>query len=83
MILNGHSYYSLRYGTLSIKELIDIAKANQYNSIALTDINNTSGVLHFVKACELNRENMTKVPNLRSNAYLVPYLRYSQKKTTQ
>lgn len=51
MILNGRSYYSLRYGTLSIKELIDIAKANQYNSIALTDINNTSGVLHFVKAC--------------------------------
>ncbi len=51
MILNGHSYYSLRYGTLSIKELIDIAKTNQYNSIALTDINNTSGILHFVKAC--------------------------------
>ena len=51
MILNGHSYYSLRYGTLSINELIDIAKAKHYDSIALTDINNTSGVLHFVKAC--------------------------------
>ena len=51
MILNAHSYYSLRYGTLSINELIDIAKVKHYDSIALTDINNTSGVLHFVKAC--------------------------------
>ena len=51
MILNAHSYYSLRYGTLSIEEIIDSAIEKKYHSIALTDINNTSGILKFVKIC--------------------------------
>lgn len=51
MILNAHSYYSLRYGTLSVDEIIDSAIKNHYDNIALTDINNTSGVLRFVKIC--------------------------------
>lgn len=49
MILNAHSYYSLRYGLISIEELVDSALANGYETIALTDINNSSGVLEFVK----------------------------------
>ena len=51
MILNAHSYYSLRYGTLPVEELIDIAIAHHYDSVALTDINNTTGTLHFVNLC--------------------------------
>ncbi len=51
MILNAHSHYSLRYGTLSIEEIVRSAKEKHYESIALTDINNTSGALHFVKQC--------------------------------
>lgn len=51
MILNAHSYYSLRYGTLSIEEIVRIANENHYDCIALTDINNTSSALHFVKQC--------------------------------
>ena len=51
MILNAHSYYSLRYGTLSVSEVIQNAKEKQHDCIALTDINNTSGVLQFVKQC--------------------------------
>ena len=49
MILNAHSYYSLRYGVISNEELIDSAIANGYESMAITDINNSSGVLEFVK----------------------------------
>lgn len=52
MILNAHSNYSLRFGTLAIEEVIDEAIRNHYDTVALTDINNTSGVLRFVKLCK-------------------------------
>ena len=51
MILNAHTYYSLRYGTLSIEEVVQAALDNNYEAIAITDINNSSGVLEFVKVC--------------------------------
>lgn len=51
MILNAHSYYSLRYGTLSVEELISDARQQGYERLALTDINNTTGALKFVKLC--------------------------------
>lgn len=49
MILNAHSYYSLRYGVLSVDDLIQAAIANNYDAMAITDINNSAGVLEFVK----------------------------------
>lgn len=52
MYLNCHSYYSLRYGTLSPQELVDQAVRYGWNKIVLTDINNTSGVFEFYRACE-------------------------------
>lgn len=51
MYLNCHSYYSLRYGTLSIEELLKTAAFHQIKALALTDINNTTGVFEFVSAC--------------------------------
>ncbi len=53
LFLNCHSYYSLRYGTLSPKELVKYAKINGSETIALTDINNTTGMPDFVKECLL------------------------------
>lgn len=49
MLLNVHSYYSLRYGTLSIEELITQLMDNGYHTAVLTDINNSSGVFDFIK----------------------------------
>ncbi|MCB9064684.1 MAG: DNA polymerase III subunit alpha [Chitinophagales bacterium] len=49
MLLNTHSYYSLRYGTLSLEDLIKTLKSYGYDSAVLTDINNSSGVLDFIK----------------------------------
>lgn len=49
MLLNLHSYYSLRYGTLSIAELITALLHNAYDTAVLTDINNSSGALDFVR----------------------------------
>ena len=47
-----HSYYSLRYGVLSIEELIATAGNMGISTLALTDINNSTGIPYFVKNCE-------------------------------
>src|SRR5699024_727457 len=39
------------YGTLTAEELAAEAKARGYQALALTDINNTSGVFPFVQGC--------------------------------
>ncbi len=49
MLLNLHSYYSLRYGTLSLEELIAGMTAGGYDTAVLTDINNSSGSIDFIK----------------------------------
>ncbi|MEL6558879.1 MAG: DNA polymerase III subunit alpha [Bacteroidota bacterium] len=52
MYLNCHSYYSLRYGTMSVEELVQNAVVNDVRYLALTDINCTTGAFDFIKACE-------------------------------
>jgi len=54
LFLNCHSYYSLRYGTLSIEKLVETAKACGVTTLALTDINNSTGIIDFVKTCREN-----------------------------
>ncbi|MFD1162565.1 DNA polymerase III subunit alpha [Hwangdonia seohaensis] len=49
MYLNCHTYYSLRYGTFSEVELLELAKSKHIKTIALTDINNTSACLNFIQ----------------------------------
>jgi len=50
--LNAHSYYSLRYGIYSIDALVKKALDKKITSLALTDINNSSGIIDFVKSCK-------------------------------
>ncbi|MEL6865434.1 MAG: PHP domain-containing protein, partial [Bacteroidota bacterium] len=52
MYLNCHSYFSLRYGTLSPKRLVETAAAAGASVVCLTDINNTSCSFSFVEWCE-------------------------------
>ncbi|MGV8828950.1 MAG: DNA polymerase III subunit alpha [Breznakibacter sp.] len=54
MFLNCHSYYSLRYGTMAPETLVKRAVELGIKTLALTDINNTSGTFDFVKACREN-----------------------------
>lgn len=49
MYINCHSYYSLRYGTLSIDQLLDQAESFGVSALVLTDINTTMGIPEFVK----------------------------------
>lgn len=48
------SYNSLLYGTLPIEQLVEIAKAQGLESLALTDINTSQGVMDFYKHCTQN-----------------------------
>jgi DNA polymerase-3 subunit alpha len=48
MLLNCHTYYSLRYGTLSIQQLVDEAISLGHKAVTLTDINNTSAAIDFI-----------------------------------
>ena len=52
MYLNCHSYYSLRYGTIKPEKLLAITSKNGLQTLALTDINNTSACLDFVRLSE-------------------------------
>lgn len=52
MYLNVRSYYSLCYGTISIENLVEKASAMHIPAMALTDINNTMGVVDFVFECK-------------------------------
>lgn len=52
MFLNCHSFHSLRYGTLSIEELVEQAYASGSTELVLTDINTVTGIYDFKKECE-------------------------------
>ena len=49
MYLNCHTYYSMRFGTFSENELLELAVKNNVKCLALTDINNTSACLNFIR----------------------------------
>ncbi len=54
MFINCHSFHSLRYGTISIKELVQQCVDLEIGVVALTDINCISGIYDFHRLCEKN-----------------------------
>jgi DNA-directed DNA polymerase III PolC len=54
MYLNCHTYYSLRYGTMSVEQLVQQALAAEAGTLVLTDINNTTAVPEFAGECIKN-----------------------------
>ncbi len=51
MYLNCHSYHSLRYGTIPLKELVEDAVLHGVTEMALTDINTVTGIYDFIREC--------------------------------
>lgn len=51
MYINCHSHHSLRFGTISIDNLILEAKKNNLKALALTDIHTVTGIYDFVRKC--------------------------------
>lgn len=54
MFLNCHSYHSLRYGTISLQDLVQQGVDHQVKTLALTDINTVTGIYDFFKLCNDN-----------------------------
>lgn len=54
MFLNCHSYHSLRYGTISVEDLVQQAVDFKIKTLALTDINTVTGIYDFYKRCNEN-----------------------------
>lgn len=52
MFLNCHTYHSLRYGTLSLEDLVQQAVDYKLKVLALTDINTITGIYDFYKLCQ-------------------------------
>ena len=49
MLINCHSWFSLKYGTISPEKLLEELSAKGFTNVALTDINNTSAGIDFVR----------------------------------
>ena len=49
MYINNHSYFSMRYGTMSVDQLLDQAVIKGISVLALTDINTSMGIPEFIK----------------------------------
>src|SRR4051812_20214699 len=49
MYFNCHSHFSLNYGIMSTTELLGEAKLHGIDTLVLTDINNTSGNIDFMR----------------------------------
>ena len=51
MFLNCHSYHSLRFGTIPLQELVEMAAELGVTSLGLTDINTVTGIYDFIRLC--------------------------------
>jgi DNA polymerase-3 subunit alpha len=49
MLINCHSWFSLKYGTISPEKLLEELSVKGFTNVALTDINNTSASIDFVR----------------------------------
>jgi len=71
MYLNCHSYYSLRYGTMSVEQLVKKAAAAGIGSITLTDINNSTAIPEFTGECIRNHIHPVAGIEFRNNNELL------------
>ncbi len=62
MLLNCHTYYSLRYGTMSVEELLQEIKSRGYQSFVISDINNTSAFIDTMRLAPL--QGLKPVPGI-------------------
>jgi DNA polymerase-3 subunit alpha len=58
MYLNCHTWYSFKYGTLSVQQLLSEVKRCAVRKFALTEINNTASYIELLRLCsEMPEEN--------------------------
>lgn len=70
MYLNCHSYYSLRYGMMTVEQLVRNAVTAHAETIVLTDINNSTGIPEFFSECLKNNIRPVAGIEFRNNNIL-------------
>ena len=70
MFLNVHSAYSLKYGTMDIPTIVSNARALGIHQMVLTDINNSTGAIEFIRECF--KQGIAKEPD-EIQAGNIPY----------
>ncbi len=68
MYLNTHTYYSLKYGTISPRELLDEMLQANVSCFALTDINNTSALLEMLRLAQTQKIKIIAGIDFRNGA---------------
>ncbi|MES2555569.1 MAG: DNA polymerase III subunit alpha [Bacteroidota bacterium] len=56
-MLNLHSCYSLRYGTVHPEQLVNWIETAGYERVVLTDINNTSALLSYIRLMQQQKQH--------------------------
>jgi len=51
MFINCHTYFSFKFSTLSVEQLVEQARQHGVKQLALTDIHHTSAALDFIHLC--------------------------------
>jgi DNA polymerase-3 subunit alpha len=68
MYINTHTYYSLRYGTIKPKDLLEWAQELGIKSFALTDINTTSACMDMLRLAPKHGIRMVLGVDFRNSA---------------
>ena len=68
MYINNHTYYSLKYGTISPRELLDEMRQAGVTHFALTDINNTSALLELLRLAQDQKITISAGIDFRNGA---------------
>jgi DNA polymerase-3 subunit alpha len=68
MWLNCHTFYSLKYGTLSVEQLLRSASLHCAGTIVVTDINNSTGILECVHYCKEKNLNLKIIAGIEFRA---------------
>ncbi|WP_231582722.1 DNA polymerase III subunit alpha [Pedobacter sp. BMA] len=67
-----HSTYSLKYGTIPVQEIVRQARALDIHQLVLTDINNSTGAMEFIRECEKQKLKVDKTEqHAGNNPYLI------------
>lgn len=80
MYLNCKTVYSFCYGTLTTKELVELAMENSVDTLALTNINSTYDEWEFVKLCREKNINPVLGVEIR-NGHKLCYILLSKNNT--
>ncbi|MGO4874988.1 DNA polymerase III subunit alpha [Pedobacter psychrotolerans] len=70
MFLNVHSAYSLKYGTMDIPTIVSKARALGIHQMVLTDINNSTGAIEFIRTCY--KQGIARAPD-ETQSGNIPY----------